>query len=308
MKIVVFGADRRVGGLDGERLVDLNRADSRIPSRLDAFIEGGKTVLDQAQAALSKATGDAVLKASAAKLQAPWPGKRLAMVGGNFADHLAGMNRNSGRGGATTDEAAYEAARKSGQWGFWKVPAEIPCPTDDVPVPRYAKYVDYEGEVAIVIGKRGKNIKASEIKDYIWGVTLVNDWSIRDPSAMPTGRPMSYNLAKNFDGSTSLGPCLVVGELDADNVDVETKVNGQVRQKFNSKDMIFKFGEVLEFLSRDFTFVPGDIISGGTAVGTAADQSKPGPGGTRPLDLFLKVGDLVEVSSPQIGSLRNKLV
>lgn len=308
MKIVIFGQDRRVGALSGDQIIDLNLANPKIPARLDAFVEGGRAVLDLANASLSSASGAAVQKASAVKLLAPWPGKRLAMVGGNYADHLANMNLNMGRGGPSTVETAYEAARKAGHWGFWKVPADIPSPTDDVPLPRYATYVDYEGELAIVIGKRGKNIKASEIKDYIWGVTLVNDWSIRDSSAMPIGRPMSYNLAKNFDGSTTLGPCIVVGELDAENVDVETKVNGQVRQKFNSKDMIFKFGEVLEFLSRDFTFVPGDIISGGTAVGTAADQTKPGPDGVKPLDLFLKVGDFVEVSSPKIGALSNKLV
>ena len=308
MKIVTFGNENRVGAMDGDRVVDLNRVDAKIPARLDVFIESGKQVLDLAQAALAKAGGDAVLEAGAVKLKAPWPGKRLAMVGGNYADHLAGMNRNLGHGGAVTIEDAYKAARESGHWGFWKVPVEVPGPSDDISLPRYAKYIDYEGEAAIIIGKRGKNIKASEIKDYIWGVTLVNDWSIRDPSAMATRRPMSYNLAKNFDGSTSLGPCLVAGELDADDIDVETKVNGQVRQRFNSKDMIFKFGEVLEYLSRDFTFVPGDIISGGTAIGTAADQSKSLPDGTKPLDLFLKVGDFVEVSSPKIGKLANRLV
>jgi 2-keto-4-pentenoate hydratase/2-oxohepta-3-ene-1,7-dioic acid hydratase in catechol pathway len=307
MKIVVFGPERRVGALDGDRVIDLNKVNAQIPARLDAFIEGGKATLDLAQTAISKAGGEAVQKAGSVKLLAPWPGKRLAMVGGNYADHLAGMALNMGRGNGNVAEA-HEAARKGGHWGFWKVPAEVASGTDDVPFPRHAKYVDYEGEAAIVIGKRGKNIKASEIKDYIWGVTLVNDWSIRDPASMPMGRPMSYNLAKNFDGSTSLGPCLVVGELDADNVDVETKVNGQVRQKFNSKDMIFKFGEVLEWLSRDFTFVPGDIISGGTAMGTAADQSKPGPDGVKPLDLFVKIGDVVEVSNPKIGTLRNKVV
>jgi 2-keto-4-pentenoate hydratase/2-oxohepta-3-ene-1,7-dioic acid hydratase in catechol pathway len=308
MKIVVFGDEYRVGALEDDRVINLNRVDPQIPAKLDAFIEGGQRVLDRAQTAVSKAGDDAVHKLGAVKLKAPWPGKRLAMVGGNYADHLAGMNQNLGHGGAVTVDDAYKAAREAGHWGFWKVPAEIPGPTDDISLPRYAKYIDYEGEAAIIIGKRGKNIKASEIKDYIWGVTLVNDWSIRDPSAMSMRRPMSYNLAKNFDGSTTLGPCLVAGELDADNIDVETKVNGQVRQRFNSKDMIFKFGEVLEYLSRDFTFVPGDIVSGGTAVGTAADQSKSLPDGTKPLDLFLKIGDLVEVSSPKIGSLTNRMV
>ncbi|MCD6075139.1 MAG: hypothetical protein K0Q70_2022, partial [Rhodospirillales bacterium] len=144
MKIVIFGDENRVGALDGDRVVDLNRVDSKIPARLDAFIEGGKQVLDQAQAALSKADGAAVHKADAVKLKAPWPGKRLAMVGGNYADHLAGMNRNLGHGGAVTIEDAYKAAREAGHWGFWKVPVEVPGPTADISLPRYAKYIDYE--------------------------------------------------------------------------------------------------------------------------------------------------------------------
>ena len=119
---------------------------------------------------------------------------------------------------------------------------------------------------------------------------------------------MSYNVAKNFDGSCSLGPCIVVGELDCQDVDCETRINGVLRQQFNSKDMIFNFGEVLEYLSKDFSFVPGDVISGGTARGTAADSTKNNPDGTKPKDLFLKKGDVVEISSPQIGSIKNKLV
>jgi len=139
----------------------------------------------------------------------------------------------------------------------------------------------------------------------VWGITLLNDWSKRDGMGSP--RPMSYNVPKNFDGCTSMGPCIVVGELAAQNVDVQTCVNGQVRQAFNTRDMIFSFGEVLEYLSRDFTFVPGDVISGGTAAGTAADKTKRAPDGSRPKDLFLKPNDHVELSSPAIGSLANRI-
>jgi 5-carboxymethyl-2-hydroxymuconate isomerase len=105
-----------------------------------------------------------------------------------------------------------------------------------------------------------------------------------------------------------MGPSIVVGELSAQNVDVETCINGQSRQRFNTRDMVFSFGEVLEFLSQDFTFVPGDVIAGGTAAGTAADKTKRLPDGTRSKDLFLKVGDVVEVSSPQIRTLQNRIV
>ena len=309
MKIVVFGPEKRLGVLSGDRIIDLNRANAGLPSRLDAFIAAGRSALDAAQRAIEKAGKDALLDARGVKLHAPWAGKRIAMVGGNYADHLAGMIANQHGTSVTGDalQAAYRDAREKGHWGFWKVLDELAGPDDEITYPsKRTRYLDYEGEVAIVIGKRGKDIPASQIADYVWGVTLVNDWSIRDN--MGQARAMSYNTAKNFDGSCSMGPCIVAGELDFQNVDAETRVNGEQRQRFNSKDMIFKFGEVLEFLSRDFTFVPGDVISGGTAAGTAADRTRRNPDGTRPTELFLKVGDVVEVSSPQIGTIRNKLV
>lgn len=308
MKIVVFGPDRRVGALEGSKVIDLNRVDSSIPADLSAMIAAGKPAIEAAKKAIAKASGDAVQDAAKVKLHAPWPGKRIAMVGGNYADHLAGMEANMHNKPLTGDsiKQAYEVARGKGHWGFWKVLDECAGDGDEVPFPKRTKYLDYECEVAIVIGKRGKDIKASQVADYVWGVTMINDWSIRDGNALPRG--MSYNTAKNFDRSCSVGPCIVVGEVDFQNVDAQTKVNGEVRQSFNSKDMIFNFGEVLEFLSQDFSFVPGDIISGGTAKGTAADQTKKNADGTKPTDLFLKPGDTVEISSPQIGSVSNKLV
>jgi 2-keto-4-pentenoate hydratase/2-oxohepta-3-ene-1,7-dioic acid hydratase in catechol pathway len=306
VKIVVFGPEHRVGALQGDRIIDLAKADSSLPSNLAAFIAAGKPALEAARKAIQKGAG--AIEAKDVKLHAPWAGKRVAMVGGNYADHLAGMNANM-HGLPLNDDSvkkAYNEAREKGHWGFWKVLDEMGADGDEISVPKRTKYLDYEGEVAVVIGKRGKDIPASQIKDYVWGVTLVNDWSIRDGGGTP--RTMSYNNAKNFDRSCSMGPCIVVGELDFQNVDCEVKVNGEARQKFNSKDMIFNFGEVLEFLSRDFSFVPGDVISGGTAKGTAADMTKKNPDGSKPTDLFLKKGDVIEVSSPQIGSIRNKLI
>ena len=304
MKIVVFGPDRRVGALREDKVIDLNRADSSLPAKLDAFIEAGQAALDRARRALETARGDAVVEASSVKLHAPWPGRRIAMVGGNYADHLAGMLSNMTGKPMSVAEAADEA-RKRGHWGFWKSLAEVTASGDEVPYPGRTRYLDYEGEMAIVIGRRGKDIRASDIGDYVWGVTLANDWSIRDNMGTPFA--VSYNLSKNFDGSLSLGPCIVAGGVDCNNVDVETRVNGELRQRFNTRDMVFSFAEVLEHLSRDLSFVPGDIISGGTAAGTAADTTRPDPDGTRPIARFLKVGDVVEISSPAIGVIRNRV-
>lgn len=309
MKLVVFGEEKRVGALVGDKIVDLNQMNRAIPSQLEAFIASGASALDASQRAINGARQDAVVDAKSAKLHAPWAGKRIAMAGGNYADHLAGMISNHHGTPLTGDaiQAAYAQAREKGQWGFWKVLDELAGPEDEIPYPwERTKYLDYEGEVAIVIGRRGKNIRASQIADYVWGVTLVNDWSIRDN--VSPGGGTSYNLSKTFDRSCSMGPCIVLGDIDCQAIDIETSVNGQVRQRYNSKDMIFSFGEILEFLSRGFTFVPGDVISGGTAAGTAADRTKRGPDGARSPELFLKPGNVVEVASPQIGLIRNKIV
>jgi 2-keto-4-pentenoate hydratase/2-oxohepta-3-ene-1,7-dioic acid hydratase in catechol pathway len=296
----------------GDRVIDLNRASPELPARLLSFIEAGVPALDEARRVIeqydnAQPTRDGVVQAlSHVQLHAPWPERRIACVGGNYAAHLLGMWANRlGKTDMTIDEVAREA-KKVGQWGFWKVPVEVAGPNEPIPFPRRVSYFDYEGEVAIVIGKRGKNIPSSQINEYVWGVTLFHDWSIRDGGG--TDRVVSYNLQKNFDGAASMGPCIAVGETGQQDVDVETRVNGVVRQSYNTSEMIWDFGEVLEYLSQDFTFVPGDVIAGGTSAGTAADKSRRGPDGKRPLDLFLKVGDTVEVSSSKIGALSNKIV
>src|SRR5262245_15177558 len=312
MKITVFGAEQRVGLLLGERIIDLNRASTRLPSRLLDLIEAGPSALDEARRvageyADAEPTKDGIVQPiNGLPLRAPWPERRIACVGGNYAQHLLGMWAN--RLGKTdiTVEQVTEEAKKAGQWGFWKVPAEVAGPNDTIPFPKRVTYFDYECEVAIVIGKRGKNIPARKIDEYVWGVTLFHDWSIRDTGG--TDRIVSYNLQKNFDGAVSMGPCIVVGETHQQDVPVETRVNGVVRQSYSTAEMIWDFGEVLEYLSQDFTFVPGDVIAGGTSAGTAADKSRRGPDGKRPLDLFLKIGDTVEVSSSKIGTLANIIV
>lgn len=323
MKIVVFGPDRRVGAISGNTVIDLNLAAARLqrerggaglPSTLLGLIDGGAAALEVAMLAIGHALGNdpkdgaatIVHDLATVQLHAPWPGKRIVCAGGNYAEHAYGMALNRGVEGITLETMA-QKIRTDGNWGFWKSLDDVAGPGQDVPYPSRVKYFDYEGEAVVVLGKRGKNVKASEIGNYVWGVTLGNDWSNRDHEPGPQ-RTVSYNLQKNFDYAASLGPCILVGEVDHQNVAVETRLNGELRQKFNSKDMVFSFGELLEYLSRDFTFAPGDLIFGGTGAGTASDTTKNNPDGTRPHDRFLNVGDVVEISSPQIGSLSNRLV
>lgn len=335
MKIVVFGPDRRTGALHDGNVVDLNRAcakylreradepsplemaEALVPSDLARLIEGGRRALENAQKALDHLFGRAqdqlgprgerlVYPAAEVRLHAPRPDNaRIACAGGNFADHAAAMAEKMRRKPHEGD--AYQEIRKAGFWGFWKLAREIVGPDGEVVYPDRCDRLDYEGEIAIVLGKRGADLKPAQLKDHVWGVTILADWSIRAPRETPGG-PLNFAFPKNFDTSCSLGPCIAVGEADPTNVDLETLVNGERRQRFNTRDMVFSFGEYLEHLSRDFTLYPGDIISGGTAAGTAADSSELLPDGSSAPERFLKPGDLVEMRSPSIGSLRAHVI
>ncbi len=220
-------------------------------------------------------------------------GVRVACAGSNFQSI------------ASAWRAATTATSKPFIWGFWTVSDAI-GPEDDVIYPARCDRLDYEGEAAIILSKGGKDLKPDDLKSSVWGITLYCDWSIRSPRE-PLG-PMNFAIPKNWDTSWSLGPTIAVREFDCNTIDIETYVNNERRQKHNTGEMTFSFAQYLEYLSRDLTLKPGDIIASGTGEGTAADASPVGPDGVQPPDLFLKVGDQVEVRSPQLGSLRNKIV
>ena len=335
MKIVVYGPNKRTGVLRGSDIVDISGAyakylhekeneaeayivaDALAPSDLGRLIEGGQRALDNVDTALDHLSGGGdglrgeqlVFSADDVKHHAPRANNgRVACAGGNFAQHAEAMaKRRVERGEASpfTEGSARDYVRNRGFWGFWKVDRESGGHDSDVIYPARCTRLDYEGEVAVVFGKQGKDIKAADMNDYIWGVTLLSDWSIR---MSPEGGPMKFAMQKNFDTSCCIGPCIVVGEVDALNVDIETLVNGDQRQKYNSGDMAFSYGEYMEYLSRDFTFYPGDILSGGTGAGTAADSSQTMDDGMPAPERFLKPGDVVEVKAPAIGTLRNRII
>jgi 2-keto-4-pentenoate hydratase/2-oxohepta-3-ene-1,7-dioic acid hydratase in catechol pathway len=323
MKLVVYGLGNRVGALKDNSVIDLSAAYAKylheakgetraeelaaalVPSDLAKLIERGRAALDGAQKALDHLAHAAnqnavngarlVHAANAVKIHAPRPnGTRMACAGSNFTTHRERMTVRSGR-----------EIRAPFIWGFWKISDPI-GPDEDMIYPTRCDRLDYEGELAIILGKGGKDLKPSQLKDFVWGVTLFCDWSIRSPRE-PLG-PMNFAAPKNFDTSYSLGPCIVVDEADCTNVDIETFVNGERRQAHNTKEMTFSFGQYLEYLSRDLTLKPGDLICSGTGEGTAADSSPTNADGSQPPDKFLKIGDKVEIKSPQVGSLKATIV
>jgi 2-keto-4-pentenoate hydratase/2-oxohepta-3-ene-1,7-dioic acid hydratase in catechol pathway len=200
-------------------------------------------------------------------------------------------------------------SRQRGIGGFWKLSAFVVDPEADITYPAKTEYLDYEGEVSIVIGKPARDARAADALDYIWGYTLQNDWSARDQRDASIGG-LSFNSQKNWDCSSSIGPIISVGEIkDPQDVPFQTRVNGEMRQNGNTRDMTFSFAEYIEYLTRDMTFLPGDMISAGTCQGTAMDKTpRVEGGGFTDKKLFLNPGDTVEVTSPELGVLRNRIV
>ena len=223
------------------------------------------------------------------KLQAPlqYPGC-LFMGGANYHGHLMEMNN------VTVDKS------KTKPYFFLKTTeGTIIGPHDDVHLPPYSEKVDWEGEIVIVIGKRGKNISESEAMSHIAGYTIVNDLSARDRARredQPFG--MDWLGQKCFDTAAPCGPWITPADQigDAQKLTLKTWVNDDLHQDSNTDDMIFDYAEQIAYLSTHVTVNPGDMIATGTPAGVG-----------RPKGIFLKDGDVVRVEIENIGELRNKV-
>ena len=235
MKIVVFGPQKRTGVLHQNNVVDLSYAVAKYlrekqgeanaiemaegiaPSNLARLIEGGQRAIDTTQKALDHLFGQAQdqlgpngerivrpVSDPMMKLHAPRPDNaRTACAGGNFGDHAAAMAEKM-RGKPFEGDPTQEI-RKGGFWGFWKLNREFVGPGGNLVYPERCNRLDYEGEIAVVLGKRGVDLKPSQLKDYVWGVTMLADWSVRAPREQ-SGGSLNFAFPKNFDTSTSLGP------------------------------------------------------------------------------------------------------
>jgi 2-keto-4-pentenoate hydratase/2-oxohepta-3-ene-1,7-dioic acid hydratase in catechol pathway len=343
MRLVVYGPHRRLGYVQEERVIDISGAFAKyavevmgdrlpyevaaatVPAELARFIEAGERATDGAQRAveyLARQAGDhrgvqgetIIELLSNVKLHAPYAQRaRIMMAGGNYVIHSAGMSYRGGEGPAPSMQEIYEQSRSRGIWGFYCFPENAAGPGEDIIYPSRTDRLDYEGEVAVILGRSGKDIAAKDAAPYFWGCILQNDVSARSNPGGADNAQSSFARNKNFDTSICAGPYIAVGEFrDAQNIDFETRVNGEVRQQGNTKDMTFSFAEYLEYMSQDMTLLPGDVISAGTTAGTAQDSSEliDGPNGTkiRAPERFLKPGDVVEVSNPVMGTLRNRVV
>jgi len=169
---------------------------------------------------------------------------------------------------------------------FMKPNSAVIAHNEEIILPEVSKRVDYEGELAVVIGQKCKNIEPDEVDDYILGYTCFNDVTARDLQE----KDGQYTRSKSFDTFAPVGPWME-NNLDVDNLDIETKVNGRTVQKSNTSNMKFKPKFLVSYISKIMTLFPGDIIATGT-------PSCVGP---------LQYGDTVEVTIEGIGTLVNKV-
>jgi 2-keto-4-pentenoate hydratase/2-oxohepta-3-ene-1,7-dioic acid hydratase in catechol pathway len=233
------------------------------------------------------------------KLLAPVPHPpTIFCAGANYADHAAAMARRQGH---PEPPDPHEQGLKP--WHFIKAEGTITGPGAAVKAAHYAKELDWEIELAGVIGKPAKDVPLDKALSYLAGYTVANDFSARDRGRRPGVEQtsffkMDWTKHKSFDGSCPIGPWIVPAGDIADPQDLELKlwVNGALKQDSSTKKMLFTLAEQIAQLSINMTLHPGDLILTGTPAGTGAESGE-----------FLKAGDVVKVWIEGIGEFENKI-
>ena len=265
----------RFGRLDGETVTDLTASfDGRFASLSDAANAGALAELYAADGA-SVALADVTLTAPL-----PSPGK-IICVGVNFPDRNA--EYKDGQSAPANPSL------------FIRFPGSFVGHGDDLRRPPESEQLDYEGEIAIVIGTGGRRIEAANAWDHIAAVTLCNEGTIRD-----WVRHAKFNVTqgKNFEKSAAMGPGLLAftgPDMLAD-IELTTRVNGEIRQQDRTSRMIFSFTDIIAYVSTFTPLKPGDVLVCGTPTGAGARFDPP---------KWLKPGDIVEISADGLGTLSN---
>ncbi len=240
---------------------------------------------------LPPTTGPAV-PLTAVQLRAPLPRPRrnLWCVGRNYHAHAKELR----------DSVFKNSPQATDQWPivFTKVPECVVGPGDAVRLPGDAvsTQIDYEAELAIVIGRGGRNITRAEALSHVFGYTIVNDVTARDVQM----RHQQWDLGKSFDSFCPMGPWIVTAdELDGTDTRVRCWVNGEPRQDARTTDLIFDIPTLIETVSRGITLLPGDVIATGTPAGVGMGLSPP---------RWLAAGDVVRIEIDGLGVLENPIV
>ncbi|KAM4756110.1 oxaloacetate tautomerase FAHD2B, mitochondrial-like isoform 1-T1 [Cyanocitta cristata] len=266
----------------GGDLVDLSAAEPELPRSMREFLEIGPRGLALAQRALE--SGRHRVPRATAQLLAPvGDPEKVICVGLNYHDHC------QEQGAKVPKEPLI----------FSKFPSAITGPFDDIVHPQDTSELDWEVELAAVIGKRGRHIEEAAALEHVLGFTVANDVSARDWQMRRNGR--QWLLGKTFDTFCPLGPAIVTKEAVADvhNLWIRCSVNGQRMQDSSTRHLIFGVPALVAWVSRFVTLVPGDILLTGTPAGVGVFRKPP---------VFLKRGDEVQCEIEELGTICNRVV
>jgi len=223
-----------------------------------------------------------------AKLLAPIhaPRRNIMCLGKNYAEHAKEMSQDG------------QSKPPEFPMFFSKATTTINSPYGDILYDaNVSTNIDWEAELAVIIGKRGKNISQAEAMNYVFGYTVINDVTARDLQK----NHGQFFKGKSLDGCCPMGPWIVTADEipDPHTLAVRCRVNGVTKQEGHTKDLIYKIPVILESLSRGMTLEPGDVIATGTPSGVGAGRTPPE---------WLKLGDVVECEVEGIGMIRNKIM
>ena len=289
MKLIRFKYNDKIsyGILKNNKILCLPQTSDQFPKSLEELITFNMEKLIKIEHSIrnfsEKELKKATYRLDQVELLAPIINPpKIICLGLNYRDHAAEQ------GAKIPDEPII----------FMKPRTAIIGPNQPIIKPSFVEKLDYEGELAIIIGKRGKNIPVSKAKNYIFGYTIFNDVSARDIQF----KDRQWTRGKSFDTFAPIGPCIVTRNQlnDPNNLRIRTWVNGQLRQNSTTRNMVFNVYEIIYHISRVMTLEPGDIIATGTPAGVGVFM-KPKP-------KFLKHGDIVEIEIEGIGKLKNQVI
>lgn len=268
--------------LAGEDLVDLLEADPSLPGSVRGLLEAGPQALAAAQQAAASPKARRISLSQGSFLAPVHDPKKIICVGQNYIDHVKET------GAPIPKEPVL----------FSKYATALTGHNGNIELPSVSREVDFEAELVIVIGKRGRHIRPENAIEYVAGYTVGHDVSARDWQHKDGKQWM---IGKTFDTFAPNGPFLVTRDEvpDPRNLNISLRLNGQVMQNSNTRNMIFGVEQILPYVTTVFTVEPGDLIYTGTP---------PGVGMARKPPVYLKPGDVAEVEIEGLGVLRNTVV
>jgi 2-keto-4-pentenoate hydratase/2-oxohepta-3-ene-1,7-dioic acid hydratase in catechol pathway len=312
MRFVTFSRDnvQYVGISQGEWIVDAAAAveDGEKPLFRDmiSVIRSGEIGLTAARRAIQNPTTSARIRKSEAELLAPMQPSTILCSGSNYRDHNA-------------EKANTPISGKEPEF-FIKTSDSVIGPGKPIIYdPQLSRKIDCETELAIVIGKPGRHIPKASALDHVFGYTIVNDVTARDRQVRKTPEgTVWYELGrgKAFDTSAPLGPAIVTPDEigDPQSLDLKTRINGELRQASNTRNMIWTCADLIHFFSSSFTLRPGMVIITGTPSGTAWSMDKELGGvwgrqpGLVPATRYCEPGDVIESEIEKLGVLQNFVI